>query len=123
MTREETKKAAEIMQHFADGGNVEYKFKPTQAQSIWKKITVEGVYWDWVDNDYRIAQPEPVSIPITEEDKKEIVQVVVKTIDTELIFRFPYSDALEQKERLYFLNHKTQCWEEWSEELERELMK
>ena len=46
----------EVMQHYADGGEVEYTIKNEFDEVHWAKVTSPS--WDWVDCDYRIKEPK-----------------------------------------------------------------
>lgn len=59
MTKEETKKAIEVMQAWVDGKKIEYRYK---GEPEW--ITVALLTsWDWKNWDYRI-KPEPMEIEV-----------------------------------------------------------
>ena len=52
MKREETKEAIKVMQHYADGGDVEYT-----SGAGWHPVTrTEGPSWNWKACQYRIKQ-------------------------------------------------------------------
>lgn len=57
MNREETKEAIKVMQHYADGGEVE-----ASGGDGWHRFISPGApSWNWVDFEYRIKE-EPMSI-------------------------------------------------------------
>ena len=49
----ELKEMIKVMQHYENGGKVEYT---TKNGNCWTKITSPS--WDWVDFDYRIKEPK-----------------------------------------------------------------
>ena len=55
MTREETKEAIKVMQHFVDGGEVECI---TLRYKNW--FIISDPVWDWLRFEYRIKVKEPV---------------------------------------------------------------
>lgn len=58
MNREETRKAAEVMMHYANGGEVECRTK-SGGTNQW--IAPSAYSWDWVEVEYRI-KPQPVEV-------------------------------------------------------------
>ncbi len=56
MTREETKNAIAVMQHYADGGEVEY----SDSISINPWEITRSPKWDWLQFEYRIKAKEPI---------------------------------------------------------------
>ena len=56
MNREDTRRAAEVMLHEADGGKVE-RLDLNHMQSGWMGHVVG--HWDWTSFDYR-KKPEPI---------------------------------------------------------------
>ena len=69
MTREDARKAAEVMFAYADGKEIEWKDK--NSSSEW--VPNERIYFNWEINDYRV-KPEPKYRPFnsTEECWKEM---------------------------------------------------
>jgi len=63
MNRLDTRHAAEVMLHEADGGKVE-RLDLNNIQSGWLEHVVG--HWDWTSFDYRVAKPEPKTIWINE---------------------------------------------------------
>jgi hypothetical protein len=53
MTREETLEAIKVMQHYADGGEVEQLFF-TKDGPLW--TACDESVWDWLGNSYRIKK-------------------------------------------------------------------
>ena len=122
MTREETRKAIEVMQHFANGGEVEVYYY--DGFGDWRDI--DDPEWDWRNFEYRIAKPEPVSIPITEAQKSLLLPIIwIRDREENIVgWRKGVGEvSMSDKKEFLFLNPITKCWEEWSEELERELLK
>lgn len=62
MTREKTKKAREVMQHFEEGGKIQARWR-TPANSEWKDTELPS--WNWDLFDYKI---KPVPMKVTEKD-------------------------------------------------------
>ena len=59
MNREETRRAAEVMLHFADGGEVEIRIPGSEGyMGEWSKSPTPT--WQWGEFDYRKAPPKPV---------------------------------------------------------------
>lgn len=61
MNREDTRRAAEVMLHEADGGKVE-RLDLNHMQSGWMGHVVG--HWDWTSFDYR-KKPEPIECWVT----------------------------------------------------------
>ena len=58
MNREETKEAIKVMQHYADGGEVEYR---SCDKSDWSFD--DSPWWNWISYTYRIKQtPKKVKL-------------------------------------------------------------
>lgn len=57
MNREDTRKAAEVMLHYANGGEVQLK---ASSQSEWASYG-DSPHWDWERCEYRI-KPQPVEV-------------------------------------------------------------
>ena len=51
----ELKEMIKVMQHYADGGEVEYTIKEDEHNS-W--IRCPNPLWDWFEFDYRIKEPK-----------------------------------------------------------------
>ena len=51
-----------IMQHYEDGGRVEYLTK-----NAWLPLNMQNPSWDWFNIQYRIAQPEPIEVWVNED--------------------------------------------------------
>lgn len=60
MNREQTAEAIKVMQHYADGGDVEVCFQSTSEQP-WTPST--DPTWNWYNYNYRPAQPKPEQMP------------------------------------------------------------
>lgn len=58
MNREETRKAAEVMLHYANGGEVQYQ-NIRRVPVGW--MNSESPDWDWYECKYRI-KPKPIEI-------------------------------------------------------------
>jgi hypothetical protein len=56
MNREDTRKAVEVMLHYADGGEVQIKAETSEDD--WQDLRHDTPGWDWISSDYRI-RPEP----------------------------------------------------------------
>ena len=54
--QEQARERAEVMIHFANGGEVEL----LDLDGIWKRIANPG--WDWSRSEYRIVQPKPKKV-------------------------------------------------------------
>lgn len=67
----------------------------------------------------------PACIPLTKNERKIIYGICAKRKDTGGILSFSrsYLRSKQNKDHYYYLNPVTNCWEEWSEELEKELLK
>ena len=61
MTPEETREAITVMQHYAYGGEVEYRVLP---RGEWRSMVDDEPYWNWGMSEYRI-KPKPVEFWIT----------------------------------------------------------
>lgn len=112
MTREETKKAIEVMQGYVHGKGLEYKWR---SQNIWQ--TLKGVpLWNWHDLDYRI-KPQQVSIPATEEELEIIGRGVLWCRNKKNPNRMGWIilDDTPNKNEWYIFNPDTKCWEDWGE--------
>lgn len=111
MTREETKKAIEVMQHFEDGGEIEV-IKRSDKKAKWEKTL--SPLWDWHTFDYRIKK----SMKVTEEEKEIISKPPIfwaKHKETGEINSY-FGHAIESfKKDHYILNRDTMEWEDWSE--------
>lgn len=57
--QEITRERAEVMLHFANGGEVEYC---VIGDTDWYPIITTS--WNWNDNDYRIAKPKPKKVKL-----------------------------------------------------------
>ena len=72
MTREETKKAIEVMQAYVDGKEIERRWV-AKEEDEWR--STETPNWFWNTHDYRI-KPQPMKV--TEEEKERMERVWVK---------------------------------------------
>ena len=54
MTREETLEAIKVMQHYADGGEVECAERRGFSQGVW--CDEYSSTWDWITYNYRIKK-------------------------------------------------------------------
>ena len=115
MTVHDTKMAVEIMQHFINGGEVEYK-KHDENDTMWQVHTHPN--WDWNEHVYRI---KPKVMKITEEEKKKMERIWVKVKLTGEIYGFPLNTEInkEIKKDHYILNFNTMEWKDWSQDAER----
>ena len=66
---------------------------------------------------------ESKSFPLTCYEKDFIKTVWLKNKTTGLMKQIGYRRIELHRETHYFYSPNTQCWEEWSEELEKELLK
>lgn len=57
MNREQTLQAIKVMQHYADGGEVEARMR--SERGAWGSLFMDGPRWDWDSAEYRI-QPKPL---------------------------------------------------------------
>ena len=67
MTREETKKAIEVMQHFENGGEVQILVYDYGGRQEWEDCPNPD--WDW---DYHTYRKKPQPMKVTEEEKEII---------------------------------------------------
>lgn len=73
MTREEAKKAAEVMMAYADGKEIEFKCKKAEN---WRLCQEKGVlFFNWQDSEYRIKK-EPTYRPF--KNKEECWEEMLK---------------------------------------------
>lgn len=113
MTREETIKAIKIMQHFADGGDIEVS---TKNDACFNRIPCDDpdikakeILWNWEAYDYRI---KPKSMKVTEEEKDYMAGVWVKLKNTNSITYVKLGAVIDNK-NYYVLNPDTMEWEDW----------
>ena len=107
MTREETKKAIEVMQHYADGGEIECKW--ILSEDDWR--SEEQPRWYWNTHDYRIKQQ---AMKVTEKEKELMKQIWVKGKKTGHVYaildtKYITDDYIENH---YFLDPDKQEWVE-----------
>jgi hypothetical protein len=57
MNREQTKEVIKVMQHFAEGGEIEHRDRGDRYSRKWQPLT--DPLWDWADTEYRI-KPKPL---------------------------------------------------------------
>jgi len=115
MTREEIKKAIEVMQHFADGGEVEV-IDHSDKNDKWQKTSCP--VWNWAFENYRI---KPQSMKVTEEEMEFIkahTWIKFKS-DGRIVYDIFKFAAPEMKKRFvnnfYVLNPDTMEWEDCNE--------
>ena len=115
MTREETKKAIEVMQHFENGGEVQILVYDYGGRQEWEDCSNPD--WNW---DYHTYRKKPQSMKVTEEEKKIINRTIywTKYKDTGNISCRYAKTAIEPNGE-YILNPNTMEWEDWSEDTER----
>ena len=109
MTREETKKAIEVMQHFENGGEVQILVYDYGGRQEWEDCSNPD--WNWDYHTYRI-KPQPMKV--TEEEKKIINRTIywTKYKDTGNISYRYAKTAIEPNDE-YILNSETMEWEDW----------
>ena len=83
----ELKEMIKVMQHYADGGKVEYRIK-SEVEIYW--VTVTSPSWDWVEFDYRIKEPK---------QKVTIEKWLIKNVDSGEYFIIESSDADKYKQK------------------------
>ena len=112
MTREETKKCIEVMQHFENGGEVQILVYNYGGRQEWEDCSNPD--WNWDYHTYRI-KPQPMKV--TEEEKilLKMIGKVAKTKDSNYITIINNGNPEALKNNFYFLNIETQEWEDWSE--------
>lgn len=64
MTKEESKKAREVMEAWENGAEIEVKFKELSRGTDSWDIQTCGPQWNWKDFDFRIAKPKPVELAV-----------------------------------------------------------
>lgn len=62
-----TKEAIKVMQHYADGGDVQFRIRDHQG---WSEASTPC--WDWDRKEYRI-KPEPKWVPLDEDGMRALV--------------------------------------------------
>lgn len=123
MTREEVKKAAEIMLAFADGAEIQYSHKGQNNWLNW--INESSPSFDWQTFDYRI-KPEPKYRPfktqeecwgemhrhpnfgwIMAKDKKELVQIgkVITSMLNNIMITLSIDEGHNFNSSYYFKNY------------------
>ncbi len=91
MTREETKTAIKIMQHYAEGGEIEYRHNdPLHSQ--WEVLYVPN--WDWLDCEYRI-KPDKKKRLIHVEELPFPCLVKLHNCDTVRLSEICFHDGLQ----------------------------
>ena len=68
MNREETKKAIEVMQVFAGGADVEYRYRDGDNESCFRPSGTP--VWYWMECEYRI-KPKPRELWLYRDDDRE----------------------------------------------------
>ena len=110
MTREETRKARIVMQHFEDGGEVEVIARDDKDDK-WQ--VTSNPTWNWAREDYRI---KPQIMKVTEEEKEIISKPPIfwaKHKETgEINSHFGHAIKSFKKDH-YILNSETMEWEDW----------
>ena len=113
MTREETKKAIEVMQHFANGGEVQILVYDYGGRQEWEDCPNPD--WNW---DYHTYRKKPQPMKVTEEEKEIISKPPIfwaKHKETgEINSHFGHAIKSFKKDH-YILNSETMEWEDWSE--------
>ena len=110
MTREETRKARIVMQHFEDDGEVEVIARDDKDDK-WQ--VTSNPTWNWAREDYRI---KPQIMKVTEEEKEIISKPPIfwaKHKETgEINSHFGHAIKSFKKDH-YILNSETMEWEDW----------
>ena len=116
MTREETKKAIEVMQAYVDGKKIECRWK-AEEKDEWRGS--EDPLWLWDTRDYRI-KPQPMKV--TEEERELIRKEPLfwaKDKETGKVNSYWGHPIGSFRIDHYILNTATMEWEDWSEDRER----
>ena len=110
MTREETRKARIVMQHFEDGGEVQILVHDYDGRQEWEDCPNPD--WNWDYHTYRI---KPQSMKVTEEEKEIISKPPIfwaKHKETGKVDCF-FNRALHYfGDTHYILNPDTMEWED-----------
>lgn len=106
MTREETKKAIEVMQAYVDGKKIECRWK-AEEEDEWRGS--EYPLWLWDTRDYRI-KPQPMKV--TEEEKKFMEQIWLKNKQTGHVYAVLDKKHINDDfiDNHYFLDPDKQEW-------------
>ena len=117
MTREETKKAIEVMKHFEDGGEVQILVYDYGGRQEWEDFPNPD--WNWDYHTYRI---KPQSMKVTEEEMELMSSSRIfwaKDKETGKVDCF-FNRALHYfGDTHYILNPDTMEWEDWDANAER----
>ena len=110
MTREETKKAIEVMQHFENGGEVQILVYDYGGRQEWEDCPNPD--WNWDYHTYRI-KPQPMKV--TEEEKKIIGRSLIwtKCKKTGHVDYYLTNEIDSYRNKFYILNPDTMEWEDW----------
>ena len=116
MTREETKKEIEVMQHFENGGEVQILVYDYGGRQEWEDCPNPD--WNWDYHTYRI-KPQPMKV--TEEEKKIIGRSLIwtKCKKTGHVDYYLTNEIDSYRNKFYILNSDTMEWQDWSENAER----
>ena len=93
----ELKEMIKVMDHFKNGGEVEYSVKEDDYSS-WTKCV--NPLWDWFDYNYRIKEPKQKVIEVKKQSFAPYVDETVEPSESYLVFCENYSPWDEDEKNM-----------------------
>lgn len=98
MNKAELENQIEVMQHFLNGGEVEYA---TKGYNRWSLAT--SPVWDWANYRYRIKQ-EDIKYPVYAKRKNVKCTLIIKFISEKT------GEVMEDSSGEYYVGYKAEDW-------------